>query len=197
MSLPIGQLYMLTIRLTQMSVNMKRQILLITLLMSFNLIFIACDKNENINPKHRNVELYLLDSYQTIGSTNQIDDKTIVSKATPFVTYPDFLAYDSSMFTFKISDAAIKSIKNLQLSVHGVAFAIKANNVLVYTGYFWPSYSSASCAWVVIDPLSLGTGNELSVELGYPGLVEGVVIPDKRNDERILEIFASDNKLIK
>lgn len=176
---------------------MKRQIILIAIFMSLHFIFIACDKNENTNLKHGNVELYLLDSYQTIGSTYQIDEKTIVSKTTPLVTYPDFLAYDSSTFTFKISDAAIKSIKSLQLSVHGVPFAIKANNVLIYTGYFWPSYSSAGCDWVVIDPLLLGIGNELRVQLGYPGLVQGVVIPDKRNDERILEIFASDNKLIK
>lgn len=39
--------------------------------------------------------------------------------------------------------------------------------------------------------------NELSVQLGYPGLREGQIIPDKRNDKRILDIFTSDNKLIK
>ena len=39
--------------------------------------------------------------------------------------------------------------------------------------------------------------NELIVQLGYPGLVEGQVIPDKRNDKRILDIFANDDKLIK
>lgn len=46
--------------------------------------------------------------------------------------------------------------------------------------------------WKLMD-----LNNELSVQLGYPGLREGQIIPDKRNDKRILDIFTSDNKLIK
>lgn len=111
--------------------------------------------------------------------------------------YSDFLTYDPNTFSFNISDAAKETIKKLEHSVHGIAFAIKANNVLIYTGYFWPGYSSASCDWVVIDPMRLNLDNILDVRLGYPGLIEGQVIPDKRNDHRILEIFNSDNKLIK
>lgn len=166
--------------------------------MTLNFIFVACDKNETTNPKGGSVELYLLKSCKTIGGTNhQIDEKTIVTKSQPLVTYADFQSYDSNTFTFKISDAAKETIKSMQYSVYGIPFAIKANNVVVYSGYFWPSYSSASCDWVVIDPLALLIGNELKVELGYPGLREGQIIPDNRNDQRILNTFAVDNKLIK
>jgi len=176
---------------------MKRQIVFFTLLVTLNFVFIACDKNENNNPKDGSVELFLLDSYKTIGTTNQIDEKTIVTKSLPLVTYSDFQSYDPSTFTFKISNTAKESIKSLKHSVNGIAFAIKANNELIYSGYFWPSYSSASCSWVVIDPMRLSLDNELNVRLGYPGLIEGQVIPDKRNDIRILDIFTSDDKLIK
>jgi len=175
---------------------MKRQILFITLFVTLNFIFIACDKNENTNSQNGTVELFLLNSYKTIGNTYQIDEKTIVTKSQPFVTYSDFQSYDPSTFTFKISNTAKESIKSLKHSVHGIAFAVKANNVLIYTGYFWPSYSSASCDWVVIDPMMLLISNELTVQLGHsPSKVE--LIPDKRNDKRILDIFTSDNKLIK
>lgn len=197
MTQPNGQLYTLIISLTKKTTNMKRQILFITFFVTLNFIFIACDKNENTNSQNGSVELFLLNSYKTIGSTYQIDEKTIVTKSQPLVTYSDFQSYDPSTFTFKISGAAKESIKSLEHSVHGIAFAIKANNVLIYTGYFWPSYSSASCDWVVIDPMMLLISNELSVQLGYPGLREGQIIPDKRNDKRILDIFTSDNKLIK
>ena len=176
---------------------MKRQIIFTALIMMLGFIFIACDKNENTNPKNGSVELFLLDSYKTIGSTYQIDEKTIVTKSQPLVTYSNFLSYDPSTFTFKISDTAKEAIKSLEHSVHGIAFAIKANHVLIYTGYFWPSYSSASCDWVVIDPGMLLISNELIVQLGYPGLIEGQIIADKRNDKRILDIFANDDKLIK
>ena len=176
---------------------MKQQILFIALILTLPSIFIACHKNEVVNPKNGSVELFLLDSYHTIGSTVQIDEKTVVTKSHPLVSYADFLTYDPKTYTFRISDSAKEAIKSLQLSVHGLAFAIKANNVLIYTGYFWPAYSSASCDWMVIDPATLSIGNELIVQIGYPGLIEGQVIPDKRNDQRILDIFTSDNKLIK
>jgi hypothetical protein len=176
---------------------MKQHILFIALILTLPSIFMACGKNESISSKNGSVELFLLDSYQTIGSTVHIDEKTVVTKSTPLVSYADFLSYDPNTFTFKISDTAKEAIKSLQLSVHGMAFALKANNVLIYTGYFWPGYSSESCDWVYIDPLMLLISNELIVQIGYPGLSEGQVISDKRNDQRILDIFTSDNKLIK
>ena len=174
---------------------MKRPILFITFLLTLNFIFNACDKNEDTNSKNGSVELYLLDSYKTIGSGYQIDERTVVTKYQPLVTYSDLLSYNPSKFTFIISDSAKEKIKSVKHSVHGLAFAIKAGNQLIYTGYFWPGYSSQSCNWVVIDSIILN--NELNIQLGYPGLMEGQVITDKRNDKRILDIFADDNKLIK
>jgi len=176
---------------------MKRILLLIFLPGIFNLIFIACDdKDGDKNPGYGSVDLYLLDKYKTMDNSCQIDEATVITKNKPLVAYSDLLLYDAGNHTFRISDAARESVQNLQHSVFGIAFAIKANGVIVYTGYFWPGYSSASCNWVIIDPLSLYSGNNLRVQLGYPGPIEGQVVPDKRNDKRILDIFASDNKLI-
>jgi hypothetical protein len=175
---------------------MKQHLIVTALIGLFGFMFIACD-NESVNSKNGNVELYMLDSYKTIGSTSQIDESTVVLKNKPLLTYSDILSYDSSKFVFKISDNGKVAIENLQQSVRGVAFGIKANNVLIYTGYFWSGFSSLSCQWVVIDPLMVSLHNELRVDLGYPGSIEGQVIPDKRNDKRILDIFASNNKLIK
>ena len=176
---------------------MKRHIVFIALLVTLHSVFIACDKNKENLSKDGSVELFLLDSYQTIGSTVHIDEKTVVTKSQPLVSYSDFLSYNPNTYTFKISDSAKEAVKSLQLSVHGMAFAIKANNVLIYTGYFWPGYSSVRCDWVVIDPSTLYINNELIVQMGYPGLIEGEVISDKRNDQRILDIFTGNNKLIK
>jgi len=95
----------------------------------------------------------------------------------------------------ELSDKAIETLESLDYSVNGLAFAIKTNDTMIYTGYFWPSYSSASCDWVVIDPLMTSIGNKIQIRLGYPDLVQGQVIQDKRNDERIIRIFKRDNKL--
>jgi len=177
---------------------MKRQILFIAFLLTVSLFFIACNKKENTNPNNGTVELFLLESYKTLDNFScQIDEKTVITKSQPLITYSDFVSYNSINYSFIISDAAKETINGLKLSVFGIAFAIKVNNVLIYTGYFWPGYSSSSCSWTVIDPTRLSLDNVLVVQLGYPGLIPGQVIPDKRNDARILNVFARDNKLIK
>jgi len=112
------------------------------------------------------------------------------------LTYADFLSYNSSTRTDEISESGILKVKNLSHSTHGIAFAIKADRELVYSGYFWPGYSSMSCDWVTIDPMSIAYSGTCAVRLGYPGATNGVIIPDKRNDPRILDIFRRDNKLI-
>jgi hypothetical protein len=185
------------LKVDQKKPAMNRQILLITLFVTISATFAACDKTEYATAKGGSVDLFMLDSYETVGYTNQIDEKTIVTKSQPLVAYADFLSYNAKAYSFKISDAAKERIKNMQHSVHGIAFAIKVDSELIYSGYFWPSFSSASCDWVVIDPLHLYTGNELYVQIGYPGLMQGQAIQDKRNDKRILDTFESDGKLIK
>ncbi len=178
---------------------MKQNVLFIVCLLALSLIFNSCKKSEVAHSTGGKVELFLLESYKTVGSAYsfQIDEKTVVTNAQPLLNYSDFLSYDSKKYTFVVTENARNAITGLKHSVWGVAFAIKANDVLIYTGYFWPSYSSMGCSWLVVDPIRLSMGNEMILNLGYPGLLVGQVIPDKRNDERILSILASDNKLIR
>jgi hypothetical protein len=143
------------------------------------------------------VELYLLDSYSTLENSFQIDETTITTNNFPLIGYLDFISYDPKNYTFEISDKAKNAIGNLEHSVHGVAFSVTANGTIIYSGYFWPSYSSASCDWIVIDPVMVGSDNKITVNLGYPGLVQGHTIKDRRNDGRIIRIFESDAKLLK
>jgi hypothetical protein len=166
---------------------------------SFILLLLAttafsCKKDTGLNPNGK-VELYLLESFSTTGNSCQIDESTAVIQEEPFIAYADFLSYDSNEYIFEISVDARETINSTQYPVNGTAFAVMANDTLVYTGYFWPAYSSASCEWVVIDPLLAGIGNKIAVRLGYPGALPGQSIPDKRNDERIIRIFKQDKKL--
>ncbi len=174
---------------------MRKTILLISLIAFLGIILNACERNEEENPTSGLVELYLLDSYTTVGNTLQIDENSAITKPLPLLRYSDFLYYDSVNFAFKVTDKGEKIIEKLNVSVHGLAFAITADHEVVYTGYFWPSFSSASCDWLVIDPIMVAMNNELAVKLGYPGAFQGVSIPDKRNDKRIVEIFKANHKL--
>ncbi len=154
----------------------------------------GCKTNEEDKNLRGKVELYLIDDFSRIGQSFQIDERSVVTKDVAFIEYPELLSYDPEAHVFRLSDKAKERIAKIE-DIHGVPFAVKANGILIYTGYFWWSYSSGMCDWVVIDPLFLEMGDELKVQLGYPGLTEGQVIPDNRNDKRIIEIFQRDNKL--
>lgn len=142
------------------------------------------------------VELYLLESYETVGGSCEIAASSVVIRDTPLIPYDDFMVYNSDDHLFLITDEAKAAVQGLQHPVSGLAFAVTAGREIVYTGYFWPSYSSLGCNWVVIDPLMIFGDNELRVRLGYPGVIEGSDIPDHRNDRRILGPFRRDGKLL-
>jgi hypothetical protein len=161
----------------------------------FILIASGCEKDENNASSPEKVELFLIHTYSKIDNSSQIVDNSVVTEKKPFIGYSDFLSYDSTTCVFELSDSATEAIKNLEYSSYGIAFAVKANDTLIYTGYFWSSYSSLSCDWIVIDPLETTLGNEIQVKLGYPYLFQGLTIPDKRNDKRIIRILKHDDKL--
>lgn len=143
------------------------------------------------------VEFYLLDSYETLENSCAIDNSSAVIRKKPLLAYSELKTYNSSTHVFAITEAAARVIEDQEYSVRGLAFAVAANDEVVYTGYFWPAYSSLSCQWIVIDPLMILGDNELHVQLGYPGHYDGADIPDERNNDLILDIFRRDGKLKK
>jgi hypothetical protein len=174
---------------------MKKVVLLAFCACVAALLLSGCTKDIGNLFSSEGVEIYLLKSFKTVENSQRINEKSIVLKSSPVVRYSDILSYNSDKHTFKVSDRALEAIKDINHSVFGVAFAVTANGRVVYTGYFWPMFSSASCNWVTIDPIIAEYAKELKVTLGYPGDWEGV--EDKRNDERIISILSRDKKLIK
>ena len=186
----------LIISITLKLIDMKTFSFLTIIFLGISLFLSSCDNDDLDKIKGKDVELYLIESYETADIPYQIVENSVRTKTNPLLYYSDFLSYDSNNYMFVISEESKNKIENLEHSVHGVPFAFKVDNVLIYTGYFWPSYSSQSCDWITIDPFSIGSSNEMRVALGYPGLVVGIEIPDNRNASQILDVFRRDNKLI-
>jgi len=162
------------------------------LLISFS--FNSCTRcQEEVNGE---VEFYLLESFDTLNDSAKIDVEAAITKTTPYIKYSELLSYNKSKFEFELSSSAINKIKNRSYSTSGPGFAIKIDNRIIYAGYFWPSLSSATCDWIIINPLVLYNGNKLTVKLGYPNESFSKVTNDPRNDSRILDIFERDKKLI-
>ena len=116
---------------------MRQKIFTYVIIGIFSFLTFGCEKDE-INSDGK-VELYLLESYSKIDNSFQIDEATIKTQTSPLISYADFISYDSTNYTFELSDRAKNMIENMEHSVHGVAFAVKADKTIIYSGYFWPN----------------------------------------------------------
>jgi predicted small secreted protein len=155
----------------------------------------SCDKtptgDEDI-VTGKDVEIYLLKSF-TKSSGKQIDESSVVLESTPLIRYADITYYNKSNYTFGLTEQGKKTIFNMEVPVGGLAFGVTVNKELIYTGYFWPSYFSSLCNWVYTDSFMGGASGKLSIKLGI--IIETDVIPDNRNNSKILTVMARDGKL--
>jgi len=168
------------------------------LFLTLGLVFLlnSCDKEENFEPSGKSIAFYYISEYQKIDNTFKIIDSTVVISDTKIIDYSDIISYSSKDYTFTVSDSLSDRLNDFENhSIHGVPFALAIDKKIIYTGYFWASYSSMSCDWITIDPLNISGKNELKVRLGYPGMIQGDSIPDKRNDSRLIEVLKKDKKL--
>lgn len=172
----------------------KISILLIFIL---SMVYLACsDKDEKNELVNGEVKFYLLESFNTGEGNQQIIESSVKLEEQVFLEYEDLLSYNSSTHVFKIADDKKDLFSINGNTVHYRAFALVVDDDIIYTGYFWPEFSSLSVNWYIISPIKAELVGELQVKLGYPGVFENNPIPDLRNDNKIIEIFKRDNKLI-
>ena len=168
--------------------------LFLTILAFLSILSISCEEKNTI--REDGIHFYLLTDPESLDPLWEIDESTIVPEESPIIGYEDILSYDTRNHAFKISSSAQERLKGKESNIHSRPFVLVADKEYIYTGYFWASYSSAICPWLTIDPIHAQYAGELRIELGYPWMMEGMSIPDRRNDVRILSILRHDRKLI-
>ncbi|MBS3808372.1 MAG: hypothetical protein KGY60_12780 [Bacteroidales bacterium] len=153
----------------------------------------GCEKDDD-GPTANAVNIYRLSDYKTAEGSCRIIDSTVKLDDHIIVPFDQMIAYNKRTHTFTVTDRIAERLNDTQEDpIHSTAFAVIVDREVIYTGYFWAGYSSASCDWVTIDPLNYGGRNELKVSLGYPAPFEDV--PDRRNDKKILKVFRLHGKL--
>jgi hypothetical protein len=167
---------------------MKNALFLILLLFSCP----GCDREQEYTEPGSEVDFYLLDTYSTPEGSMKIIDSTAVINDSALISYNEILSYNPQTYFFKVEEKALETL------TYPSAFALTVDREIIYTGYIWSSISSMSVDWVVIDIFIsiIAQDNVFRVELGYPGTPPGNIIPDRRNDPRILSVFERDNKLV-
>lgn len=160
-------------------------------------ISVACEDYHYSAPSGYSLEFYLMSEFQRQTNSYKIINGTIELSDSIIIRYDDILSYNPDTYTFTITKNLANKLNDFKNNhIHGTPFAVTVDRQIIYTGYFWASFSSSMVDWITIDPLNYSGKNQLRVQLGYPGLVEGDFIPDNRNDVRILEVLRRDSKLI-
>lgn len=149
----------------------------------------ACSEREKFNFV---VEIYMLKSFKT-STGQQIIDSSVVLLPTPLINYSDITYYNKSTYTFGLTEEGKRKLSKLQVPVGGLAFGVVVDRYLIYTGYFWPAHFSSLCNWVYTDPIMGEFSGELAIKLGT--VTNNGVIPDNRNNSKILTVMARDGKL--
>jgi hypothetical protein len=160
----------------------------------------ACKKQQSETLTTQNdsnpIAIYQLKSFKTEDKSYKIDESSIVLEENPLVAYKDIVSYSKTGHIFTLTEEGKKAIQILEQSGIRKAFAIKAKNTVVYTGYFWSKIMSSTCDWTIMDVIDLPLKKTLSVELGYPNDLYKGLVPDRRSDNRIFDILKADNKLV-
>jgi len=152
------------------------------------ILLINCQKSD----LSEEIAFYSLKEYNTIGQF-AIDESTAKLGNEVLISYNDLLEYNAKAHIFTIPEAVSGGIEVSQLSTgyYQKPFAVTIGHEIIYTGYFWSLVSSTACDWTTAVPL----GNQLIIELGYPG-PSGKPIIDRRNNKQLLEIFRRAGKLV-
>lgn len=169
---------------------MKRNLTMRPLLFTIITIFLSCRK-DNVNAEP-NVEIYLLKSYQTLSAKCQIDPSLSVLQNTATIKNQDILAYSTTDYKFKLTDAAIEKVKAFN---DRTPFAVTVNKQVIYYAFYKPGISSSSCDQSITMDIAWASGNEIYLRLGYPSQLPGVTIEDKRNDPKLIEALMKQGKL--
>jgi hypothetical protein len=169
-----------------------RYLLAITVLLFLN----SCTKARDSQPSGKSIDFYYISEYKKKENSFKIIESSVVISDSTIIDYADIISYSSKDHTFIVNDKISNRLNDANKHYfHGVPFALTIDKEIIYTGYFWASFSSQICDWITIDPLSVSGNNELRVRLGYPTMMDGDSIPDNRNDPSLINTLKQDNKL--
>ena len=170
------------IRLSPWKTTMR---LLFVLMVIF--LFCSCEKNQ-VEPGEK-VEIYLLKNNPMVVGKCQVNSSIAVLDDTAIVKNDDVIAYSKSSYQFTLTGIAYERIKKIR---NGAPFAVVLDTQVVYYGIAMSSFSSSSCSESITMDY-VGSGNQITMSLGYPGT--NVHIDDQRNNSKLLATLKYQKKL--
>jgi len=127
----------------------------------------------------------------TYQARNNVNDQRLLEDK---IHYDDIIGYDSSKYAFLLTQSASDKINSYFFTAGGMPFSLELSGEKIYSGLFFPSYSSNTPCGYLVEPV-IGSNNIMIVRLDY-GLCPNQT-EDNRNDQRLIERLAEDDKILK
>jgi len=108
------------------------------------------------------------------------------------IGYDQIISYDTSNFTFEITNTAADTIKNINLRYKNycMPIAIISNSEIIFGCYLYHSLCSGIPNWFTIY-----LSNNHYLTIYYPEGTNKPLDPDPRKDDRIIQVLLNDNKI--
>ena len=163
---------------------------LILFILAITATCVSCKKNKVAAGK--DVEIYLLKTYQPVAGKCQVDAATAVLEDLPAMRNEDIFSYSKTSYQFTLSNSAIQKVNVFN---GGAAFAVTVDKQVIYYGILKLNISSSSCDHSITMDVMLARENKIQMNLGYPGLLQGVTIDDQRNNPTLIATLNAQGKL--
>lgn len=144
------------------------------------------------------VEIYLLGTEAERPMPSRIEESNL-----PFIADSEILGYEviqrhpnrEATYSIVFSEAARDKLSKLDVPVCcGRHFVVAVNKSPIFDGYFWSTYSSYSCDFLVAEVSPL---NNFKIRNGYPKEHSFGNLPDPRRDRRLLQAFSKTKRLLR
>lgn len=153
-------------------------------------LFAACNKGSAEYTKE--IEFYVLESYQFVTGKCQVNPSTAIIQNAPLISNNEILQYNKSRFEYRLSKAAIQKINALSPRS---AFAVTVDKEIVFLGIYMPPTMSSTCEHSIT---MFALNNIAYMHLGYPGWIQTPTtagIDDQRNNPSLLAALKAQGKL--
>jgi hypothetical protein len=150
----------------------------------------ACKKDKTTAIKQ--VEIYLLESYQLVPGKCQVDVSSSSLKNSALVTNDDILWYSGKKYEYDLTSNVIQKINALS---GRTPFALTLDKEIIFIGVYMPPIMSSTCDQSITMYVNT-ISNKAILNLGYPyGLQPRSSVIDQRNDPRLVNALFHQGKL--
>lgn len=147
-----------------------------------------------VEPQSGEFAIYLTAADLAVAEIDRIDLDQVELESSPILSSADIVSYLKDTHEMTLTEEAAQRIEHVETTTLGRPFVVCVGRERIYSGAFWPMWSSASYDGIVIE-VPLMNKQTIQLRRGYPS-AQHFRGPDPRSDPRVLRTLRQSGKTI-